>query len=343
MAEIESHPGNDRPGGRGTKQRFYCPFHGSDKQQSLEYNTETGHFRCFNGECLRWGYLADHPHQQQRKQDYKGKQPGKKSKRREWGQVRATRAATLPQPNETLETKALPYYQDQLTPDSIGAAYLASRGIPLDVAREYGLGYAPYNQWAHRNQAGKLVRQPTAGRLVFPHTDPAGRVVNLYGRACAGAVPDQVGKHDHLPGQKGAFNAQALQAETVYITEGAMDALSLIAAGYPNACAIFGVNGLYWEWVKARTMVFCMDQDAAGQQWRQLATVAIMRGIQVKFLEAEAYEGHKDLNELWAATGEIDIIEPGWIDLDQHRGDLEQLIALFVEICEGREQMGGAS
>jgi len=49
--------------------------------------------------------------------------------------------------------------------------------------------------------------------VVFPHTTPDGRLVNLYGRAVGTAeqVP-KAKRHDHLPGVKGYFNAAALQA-----------------------------------------------------------------------------------------------------------------------------------
>jgi hypothetical protein len=47
--------------------------------------------------------------------------------------------------------------------------------------------------------------------VVFPHTTPDGRLVNLYGRAVGTA--EQVSKakrHDHLPDAKGYFNAAVL-------------------------------------------------------------------------------------------------------------------------------------
>ena len=93
------------------------------------------------------------------------------------------------------------------------------------------------------------------------------------------------------------------------------DALSLMAAGYSDAVAIFGVDGLRWEWVKARRVVFCLDRDAAGERWRELAWEGILRGKEVYFLPPAAYAGYKDLNEAWVATGQLDIgawEEPGW-------------------------------
>ncbi len=140
--------------------------------------------------------------------------------------------------------------------------------------------------------------------MVFPHTTPDGRVLNLYGRAVGSAeqVP-KTKRHDHLPGAKGSFNAAALQAGAgpLWVCEGAFDAL--LAAGVARVVAIFGVQGWRWDWAReVRELVFALDADAAGQQqWRQLARQAALRGKQVAVLEPAAYGGYKDVSEAWAA------------------------------------------
>jgi DNA primase len=132
--------------------------------------------------------------------------------------------------------------------------------------------------------------------VVFPHTTPDGCLVNLYGRAVGTAeqVP-KAKRHDHLPGEKGYFNAAALQAGTgpLWVCEGAFDALALLAAGCPRVVAIFGVQGWRWEWAReVRGLVFALDADAAGQQqWRALARAAALRGKRGAGLEPEAYGG----------------------------------------------------
>ena len=113
------------------------------------------------------------------------------------------------------------------------------------------------------------------------------------------------GGHDHLPGEKGYFNAAALQAGAgpLWVCEGAFDALALLAAGVPRVVAIFGVQGWRWDWVRAvRELVFALDAEAAGQQqWRALACEAALRGKRVAVLPPEAYGGYKDVNEAWVA------------------------------------------
>ena len=82
--------------------------------------------------------------------------------------------------------------------------------------------------------------------MVFPHTTPDGSLVNLYGRAVGTAeqVPKAT-RHDHLPGTIGYFNAEALHAGTgpLWVSEGAFDALALLAAGISPVVAIYRVQG----------------------------------------------------------------------------------------------------
>ncbi len=85
-------------------------------------------------------------------------------------------------------------------PGSPGEAYLRGRGIPVELARRHGLGYAAAGTWAGRD---------AGARVVIPHTRPDGTVVNLYGRAIGADTPRHLA-HDHLPGRRALFNALAL-------------------------------------------------------------------------------------------------------------------------------------
>src|SRR5881397_561134 len=96
----------------------------------------------------------------------------------------------------------------------------------------------------------------------------------------------------------GYFNAAA---GPLWVCEGAFDALALLAAGVPRVVALFGVQGWRWDWVReVRELVFALDADAAGQQWRQLARQAALRGKRGAVLPAAAYGGCKDVSEAWA-------------------------------------------
>lgn len=268
-------------------QRAYCPFHGSDRQRSLRVNRETGRFNCFA--CGAWGYLDD----------------AKERRRSESATLRVGTHRHPPQrtyrPKPEPETKPelatlMASYRAAL-PGSPGEAYLRQRHIPLQLAHAVGVGYAAPGTWpnASRDWAG--------GRVVFPHTTPSGDVVNLYGRA-VGEAPKKL-KHDHLPGAKGYFNAQALAdgSGPATICEGAFDALALMAAGAPNVVAIFGVNGWRWEWAtKTGELILALDADDTGAtELRELAREARLRGKGVAYLKPGAYGTEKDASAAWQA------------------------------------------
>jgi len=293
LLEIENYMGQGRGRPSGKYLRYFCPIHGSDKQRSLSLNPDTGYFKCFA--CGAWGYLRE---EKQEWEKQLKKHAPHRTETEESGMLRSDLGGLLRE------------FQTAL-PGSLGEKYLQKRGIPLELAQAYGAGYAAPGKWPHRSRKWKY------GHIIFPHTNPAGEVVNLYGRAVdiIEEAPKEL-RHNHLPGSKGIFNAHALSSDVVFICEGVFDALSLIAAGYKNACAIFGVDGLRWEWVTARRVVFCFDYDVAGERWRQQAWDGILRGKEIFYLPKEIYAGCKDLNEVWVATGKLDIGE--WNDISDN-------------------------
>ena len=295
--------------------RALCPFHGSDRQRSLRVQLHSGRFVCFA--CGAWGYLEASRERWREEQQRQAAFRRPPARQRRPPRLQPTlhtsaghpAAASKPvarpaAPREPAPTRPdlaqqLAAFQAAL-PGSPGAAYLQLRGIPLALAQHHGAGYAAPGTWPHK------ARDWRGGRVVFPHTAPDGRLVNLYGRAVGTAeqVP-KAKRHDHLPGAKGYFNAAVLHAGDgpLWVCEGAFDALALLAAGVPCVAAIFGVQGWRWDWVReVRALVFALDADAAGQQqWRQLARQAALRGKQVAVLEPAAYGGHKDVSAAWAA------------------------------------------
>jgi len=291
--------------GRGEWRQARCPFH-DDRSPSFSFNVQTGAWKCFAGcgggdgfaflqraDNLSFGYAVrdlaamaglDEPA----------------------GHIRKTASRTVPAaapPQPKPEPVAKPELAERLQEfqaalaGSPGEEYLKGRGISLALDQSAEVGYAAPGRWFGRGRCG---------RVVFPHTNPAGEVVNLYGRA-VGKVPDNL-KHDHLPGHKGMFNAPALLSEKCYITEGAFDAISFIAAGYANAAAVFGVSGMRWEWARARQVVLCLDADAVGQrEWQRLALEGYTRGHEVSFADAATYGGCKDASEAWAKLGRLEL------------------------------------
>ena len=300
-----------QPAGSGTQVRAFCPFHGSDHQRSLAVNLETGRFHCF--QCGAWGYTAEA--RQRWRTEHGHSQGGALADRT----TVAPPAVILPKTPEPARGDLLDLMVryllawDTRLGKRLGADYLRRRGIPLDLAIGYRLGYAEPGRWAHVSN-GRSVRDWKWGRVVFPHEAPDGTLLNLYGRAVDNdAWPAGDLRHDHLPGNKGYFNATCIRDGTgpLCICEGPFDALSVIAAGHRRTVAIFGVNGWRWDWARtARELVFVLDADATGQEaWRKLARAARLRGKDVYVVPPEAFGGHKDANAAWAA-GVLDLTDP---------------------------------
>lgn len=282
---------------QGKRIRAYCPYHGSDKQRSLSVDTERGSFKCFA--CGAWGYMEDarerFSEERARERGFSSAQSKPASGVRNTPPRKPYAPPEDPAPREDL-AELLAGFQKAL-PGSPGEKYLSERGIPLELAQRVGVGYAPPGSWPNPK------RDFSAGRVVFPHTRPDGSVVSLYGRAAG--EPDKRYRHDHLPGAKGYFNAQALNSssEPVTVCEGAFDALALMAAGLPNVVAIFGAGDWRWQWAKpVREIIFALDDDETGNRYfREYAPEARLRGKKVAYLEPDAYGAEKDASAAWKA------------------------------------------
>lgn len=195
-------------------------------------------------------------------------------------------------------------------PGSPAEQYLQTRKIPLAVAQAVGAGFLPAGEYMGLNAEGK----PTGygPRIVFPHTLPDGRIVNLYGRS-TDPDADKALKHRHLPRAKGLLNADALALPgELWIVEGAFDALALLAAGIDKVIAVFGLDGFDWRWIGRQDLVIATDRDDAGEQAAQkMLLEAAYRGLKARRLPAEAFGGHKDAAAAYASgVLQIDACRP---------------------------------
>ncbi len=298
LALTEAQLAECRPVRSGKGVRAFCPFHRSDKQRSLRVS-ENGRFKCYA--CGAWGYMEEARRRQA--ETWRAAKAGIDGMRgpasRPAASPFARPASSPPEPPKPVRAdlaELLARYEAAL-PGGPGEAYLARRRIPLELARSLRAGYATADTWV-----GRKCPCPH-GRLVLPHTAPDGTILNLYGRAVEIDEPaPKQWRHDHLPGNKGYFNAAALRSHRAWVCEGPFDALALLAAGVRAASAIFGVDGWRWEWAKGvREIVFGFDNDDGGSKWREIARGARLRGIAVEVLAAEAYGGQKDIAAAWEA------------------------------------------
>jgi Toprim-like len=195
--------------------------------------------------------------------------------------------------------------------DTSAGFYLRLRGIPVDLAKKFGVGFAPYGNWPHyatdlKTGETRPCRQWRPGRVVFPIRNGKGEIVNLYGRAAAETCPKSV-RHDFLPGPKGIFNQRSLERnESAFIVEGYFDALSMIASGRENTAAIFQVGGIRWDLIKSRNICFGFDPDQYGNRpWQKALDEGVRNGKNIFYLSKDTFEGCSDLNELWRLKGRI--------------------------------------
>ncbi len=289
----------------GRKKRMGCGFHGSDNQRSLELDLETGRYHCYT--CDAWGYLSDQP-------GNRWGPPGRGSDRASpkfvpgAGFRSSQDARTAPQKDaealQALSPRNMEAARRHLE-DTEALAYLKARRIPLEMAREYGLGYFPPGRWPGRHEAAKV------GRIAFPLEMPGGELVGVYSRAIDPAYPGtkapKAVRHD-VWGRRGLFHGAALAGPSLYLTEGPFDALAMLGSGFP-AAALVGTKGLPWERLgNVRELYLCLDLDATGEGQKaahELARQAVMRGLRCHVMDAGAYGGYPEPSDQWEAEGHV--------------------------------------
>ena len=203
-------------------------------------------------------------------------------------------------------TKYYKNCRERLT-DPTAAAYLSRRGISLDTAKAYWIGFDPTASPAKAPGAtGNEARPYSTPRIIIPCTE------RFYiGRSVDPNTPKEYEKQNS-PGAGDLFNGKALYDGTpeIFITEGAFDALSIIEAG-GTAISLNSVsNGpAFIRRLKAHpteaALILCLDSDQPGRR----ATAQIIEGLKalgLPFIDAGASVNgsHKDPNEAFTADRE---------------------------------------
>ena len=189
-------------------------------------------------------------------------------------------------------------------PDAV--AYLANRGIDLETARAWGLGYDP-NAGKAKRADGSWCRR---GRIVIPW---AGSSYYHIDRAIAPDVAQN--KYDKPKsadvGEQPLWNPEALHAEAFFVVEGALDALAVQACGY-EAVALGSTGGTtLLEAIKSEKEAGCalllLDNDEAkadgsrAGQDSQEKLAAEMEAAGIAYVSLDPSElGTKDAAEAWA-------------------------------------------
>ena len=290
-----------------------CPFH-REKTPSFKVSSEYQSFHCFG--CGKSGNAfsflmefenLDFPAAVRVLAERAGVViPERSNEDREEASRRRSRQEQL---LEILDSAARWYAQLLQSEDGAPARqYLESRGVPAEVIRDFGLGYArdawdAVMQWASRRNysaemieaAGLLSRNEEKdhcydrfrGRLMFPIHDHLGRVVGFSGRTLN--PEDKGAKYINTPEGElfhksrllyGLHRARRSFREHGFamVCEGQLDVIACHRAGLTNAVAPQGTaftdDQAHMLKRFAGHVSFAFDADSAGQK-------AAVRSIQV--------------------------------------------------------------
>ena len=213
--------------------------------------------------------------------------------------------------------KAAQYYSQQLKNAPRAIAYLKHRGLSGEIARHFGIGYAPdgwqnlqaafpeYN--AKALVAAGLVIQGNEGkrydrfrdRIMFPIVDQRGHIIGFGGRVLDSGEPKYLNSPETQLFEKGRElyglyqGRRAIRdAGRVIVVEGYMDVVALAQSGISYAVATLGTATTTAHVQKllrqTEEIVFCFDGDDAGRRaaWRALenSLEQLVDGKQLLFL-----------------------------------------------------------
>ncbi len=175
-------------------------------------------------------------------------------------------------------------------------AYLQRRGISIDTAERFNIGFDRYADPARSNHP-----QP---RLILPVT-----AEYYIARSIDPNTPKQYAKMNPKGAAIGLFNLSCLHKDeisAVFVTEGYFDALSVIEAG-AAAIALNSVSNAdklishLKEQRTTATLILCLDNDEAGAKATQTLRSGLQR-LNISYVTADICNGYKDPNE--ALTGD---------------------------------------
>ena len=301
-----------------------CPFH-KEKTPSFSVSPDKQFYYCFGcgagGNAL--GFVMDHDSLDfPQAVEELAKRAGMDIPREEGGRGRTPRQP-VDSPLYPLLTAAADYYRQALKshPTRKSAVdYLKGRGLSGEIARDFGLGFAPPG-WdnLHKHLAGDKLQQKAmidAGllienaengriydrfrdRVMFPIRDSRGRIIAFGGRVLGDDKPKYLNSPEtpvFHKGQElyGLYEARKSNRDLdeIMVVEGYMDVIALAQQGLRNAVATLG-TATSEEHLKrlfrlVPSVLFCFDGDGAGRKaaWRALeATLPNLQdGRRARFL-----------------------------------------------------------
>jgi DNA primase len=294
---------------QGKEYKACCPFHG-EKTPSFTVVPEKQFYHCFgcgaHGTAL--GFLMDHDHLSfvEAVEDLAAR-VGLDVPREDLGTART------PSPTEGLFAaleKAAGLYREELMGSDRAKDYFKSRGLTVDTATRFNLGYSPdawdfllramgrsENERQTLLQVGLIIeRERRAGnhaapghydrfrdRVMFPIRDARGRTIGFGGRVLDKGEPKYLNSPETELFHKGRELYGLYEARQssrtltrLLVVEGYMDVVRLHQTGITYAVATLGTattpEHLSRVFRICSELIFCFDGDRAGRAaaWRAL-------------------------------------------------------------------------
>ena len=180
--------------------------------------------------------------------------------------------------------------------DPAAVAYLQSRGISVETAAAYWLGYDPEWRSPTAVRAGK--HPPASPRIIIPES-----ASSYTARDARKTLGEQEERYAKLrEGDAAFFNGAALYAQDVqelFITEGAFDALAIMEAGRPVAMSLQSAANaqLLVKEIEARkpaaTLILALDNDEKGRKTTEYLAGEFKK-LGVDYIVADVCGGCKD-------------------------------------------------
>ena len=363
----------------GANHMGLCPFHG-EKSPSFSVSAAKQFYHCFgcgaHGDAIR--FLMEHSGMAFRDAVADlAQQVGMVVPDEPIDAVEQQRALQARAHQATLGemlARAADFYRRQLKQHVPAIDYLKRRGLSGEIAKRFGLGYAPAG-WRSLASAfaryddpllaesGMVIVQGDDGpeqkrydrfrdRIMFPIRAVNGEVIGFGGRVLDGGEPKYLNSPEtplFVKGRElyGLYEARAaLRAKgCVLVVEGYMDVVALAQSGFGNAVATLGTACTAEHVQKlfrfTDTVVFAFDGDAAGRRAAGRALEAALphagdlRSVRFLFLPSE-HDPDSFVRELGAAAFEAQLAQavPLSRQLIVHAGEGADLAT-----AEGRARM----
>jgi DNA primase len=305
-----------------------CPFHG-EKSPSFSVSPTKQFYHCFgcgkNGNAI--SFLMEHTGMGFREavEDLAGQyamqvpEDDASPQERERAAQQREKQATL---SDVLE-KAGDAYRKHLKSSPRAIDYLKGRGLSGEIAKQFGLGYAPEG-WrslasVFPNYDDPLLEESGLvivnadddkrydrfrDRVMFPIRNVKGECIGFGGRVLGDEKPKYLNSPETPVFSKGRelyglFEARQSLREQGYVlvTEGYMDVVALAQLGFPNAVATLGTactpDHVQKLFRFTDAVVFSFDGDAAGRRAARKALDGALpyatdvRSVKFLFLPAE--------------------------------------------------------